>query len=232
MKISLAAGHALVTRGKEDPTGMKEWSYTSPIVVEAMKLLAQYENVDVRRFDDHTGKKDISLDDRSDAINAWGADVHVDVHLNAFGSGGWNDVSGTETYVYKAKPKEAMMLAAQIQNNLLRELGLRNRGVKAADFHMLRETKMTAVLPEIAFMTNKGDSDKMRKAEYQKKAAKAIVDALVYVYKLKKKPAPKPQPKSNVMYRVVTGSFSDRDNAEKRMAELKKAGFDSFIDAN
>jgi N-acetylmuramoyl-L-alanine amidase len=31
------------------------------------------------------------------------------------------------------------------------------------------------------------------------------------------------------MYRVVTGSFADRANANDRIAELKKAGFDSFI---
>lgn len=35
---------------------------------------------------------------------------------------------------------------------------------------------------------------------------------------------------NKTMYRVITGSFADKDNAEARMAELKKAGFDSFID--
>lgn len=185
MKISWTAGHALVTKGKEDPEGMKEWSYSSPIVIEAMRLLAQYQGVEQKRFDDPTGKVDISLDDRSDAINDWKPDLHMDVHLNAFGTGGWNETSGTETFVHSSKPKDAQTLAAVIQNNLLRELGLKNRGVKYENFHMLREVKSTAVLPEIAFMTNKGDAFKMRKPEYQNKAAKAIVDAIVSVYKLK-----------------------------------------------
>ena len=39
------------------------------------------------------------------------------------------------------------------------------------------------------------------------------------------------EPKPAVMYQVVTGSFKDRANAEKRMAELKAKGFDSFIQA-
>lgn len=236
MKIAFMAGHGLFTKGKQDPEGMKEWSYTSPIVAEAMKLLAQYEGVQTKRFDDPTGKVDVELKDRTDAINAWKADVVFDVHLNAFGPGGWNDVSGTETYVYKTKPKEAMTLAAQVQNNLLRELGLRNRGVKAADFHTLRETNMTAVLPEIAFMTNKGDSAKMRKPEYQKKAAKAIVDAIVFVYKLKLKPkpvavAPKPTQKAPAgkLFKVQAGAFSERQNAEDMVVKLKKAGFDATI---
>ena len=33
----------------------------------------------------------------------------------------------------------------------------------------------------------------------------------------------------DVFYRVVTGSFNDRSNADDRIAKLKKAGFESFI---
>src|SRR5690554_7608262 len=36
---------------------------------------------------------------------------------------------------------------------------------------------------------------------------------------------------SGTYYRVVTGSFKNRSNAVKRQQELKKAGFDSFLDA-
>ena len=34
---------------------------------------------------------------------------------------------------------------------------------------------------------------------------------------------------SDIKYRVVTGSFSNKENANKRIEELKKAGFDSFL---
>lgn len=34
---------------------------------------------------------------------------------------------------------------------------------------------------------------------------------------------------SSGVYRVVTGSFANKDNANKRVEELKKAGFDSFL---
>lgn len=39
---------------------------------------------------------------------------------------------------------------------------------------------------------------------------------------------PNTEPSSGV-YRVVTGSFTNKDNANKRIEELKKAGFDSFL---
>ena len=37
------------------------------------------------------------------------------------------------------------------------------------------------------------------------------------------------KPDPAVMYQVVTGSFKDRANANKRIAELKAKGFDSFL---
>lgn len=45
---------------------------------------------------------------------------------------------------------------------------------------------------------------------------------------LKPKPAPKPKP-SDTIYRVVSGSYLDWDDAESQAAKLKKAGFDSFF---
>lgn len=36
-------------------------------------------------------------------------------------------------------------------------------------------------------------------------------------------------PTTDTTYRVVTGSFADKTNADKRVAELKKAGLESFI---
>ena len=35
--------------------------------------------------------------------------------------------------------------------------------------------------------------------------------------------------KADTFYRVVTGSYKDRENAEEKLEELKNAGFDSFL---
>jgi N-acetylmuramoyl-L-alanine amidase len=186
LKISHAAGHALVTPGKQDPEGVKEWWYNDKIVQYVMELLANYEGVEQKRFDDVTGKTDISLTTRSNRINAWGADIHIDYHQNAYGVG-WTSPGGIETYTYTSKPKDAVALATRVQTNLVLNLGFADRGVKSADFHMLRATNMTAILIEFSFMTNKAEAYKMRTDEYQKKAAQAVVDALVSHYKLKRK---------------------------------------------
>ncbi|NWQ41451.1 N-acetylmuramoyl-L-alanine amidase [Bacillus sp. EB106-08-02-XG196] len=226
IKITHAAGHALVTPGKQSPDGYKEWQVTSEIVKLVMLELENYERVIQKRIDDSTGKSDIPLKKRCELINGWGANVHIDYHLNAYGSG-WNNAGGTETYTYTTKPKEAAALAEKIQTNLVKELGFRNRGIKAADFQMVRETKMTAILIEFAFMTNHNEAIKMRTEEYQKKAAKSVVDGLVAQYGLKKKPAVSST--VDVVYRIQVGAFSDIDNAKSLVEELKAKGYQAII---
>jgi N-acetylmuramoyl-L-alanine amidase len=231
LKITHAAGHWKSLSGdgyKESPDGFKEWSYTNEIVKLVIAELSKYEDVSQKRIDDATGKVDKPLDKRTDEINAWGAHLHIDYHLNAFGRG-WNTAGGTETYVYTTRPTKAVSLATKVQNNLVKELGFANRGVKDANFHMVRETKMTAILIEFAFMTNKNEAMKMRTLEYQKKAAKAVVDALVLEHGLKRKPEPKPAPKSDVLYKVQVGAFSSKENAEAFAKRVEAEGFGTFI---
>lgn len=226
LKITHAAGHALVTPGKQSPDGFKEWQVTNKIVELVMRELGNYEGLAQKRIDDPTGNSDIPLKKRCELINGWEANVHIDYHLNAYGSG-WNNAGGTETYTYITKPKEAAELAGKIQTNLVKELGFRNRGVKAADFQMVRETKMTAILIEFAFMTNQNEAMKMRTSEYQKRAAKAVIDGLVAQYGLKKKPAVSQG--AGVLYRVQVGAFSDVNRAKGLCKELITKGFPAII---
>ncbi|PAE34885.1 N-acetylmuramoyl-L-alanine amidase [Bacillus sp. 7884-1] len=226
IKITHAAGHALVTPGKQSPDGYKEWQVTSEIVKLVMRELETYEGVAQKRIDNPTGKSDIPLNKRCELVNGWSTNVHIDYHLNAYGSG-WNNAGGTEIYTYTTKPREAAALAEKIQTNLVKALGFHNRGVKAADFQMVRETEMTAILIEFAFMTNQNEAMKMRTPEYQKRAAKAVVNGLVSQYGLKKKPAVSST--DDVVYRVQVGAFSDIDNAKSLVEDLKAKGYPAIM---
>lgn len=223
MKISHAAGHALSTAGKETPCGMKEWSFSSVVATYVMDDLNEYEGVEQRRFDDVTGKVDIPLNDRSDRINVWGADVHLDYHANAFGTGGWNSANGIETYIHPSHSKESFQLAKLIQDNLIKATGLSNRGVKKANFHMLRETDISAkassnrkrnvvkasALLEMGFMTNQREAELLKSDGFRRKCAKAIVDSLVFLYGLKKK-------------EVVQVANANENQADKFAVEAQK----------
>lgn len=231
MKIVIDAGHGPNTPGKRSPDGMREYEFNSRVADVMKAELEKYEGVTV--YFAHDDKRDVPLKERTDKANALKVDVYVSIHANAF-NGKMGSHGGIDTFVYKTKPKEAVELANVIQRNLIAATGLRNRGVKAVDFHVLRETHMTAVLIEHGFMDSTTDLPKLKSDVYRVACGVTNAKSIAEFYKLKRKPEPKPKPavkavNADVFYRVVTGSFNDKDNAEKRVADLKKAGFDSFL---
>src|SRR5690606_4556933 len=63
----------------------------------------------------------------------------------------------------------------------------RNRGKKKANFAVLRETKMAAILTENGFIDNKNDADKLKKSSYLDKIAKGHAEGIAKALNLKKK---------------------------------------------
>jgi N-acetylmuramoyl-L-alanine amidase len=187
MKIMLDAGHGPDTPGKRSPNGFKEFSFTSAAADFVREILQSYQNVGV--YFAHSKEEDVPLSVRTAKANRLGTDCYVSIHANAAGDDqGWNQANGIESFVYLSKPREALALAVSIQRSLIQATGLSDRGVKSADFHVLRETNMTAVLVECGFYTNKKEERLLCSASYQRLCAQAIVHGLANVYQLRKLP--------------------------------------------
>lgn len=238
MKIVLDAGHGYNTPGKRSPDGLREYEFTRSVANYAKRLLDTYQNVTV--YFSHSDERDVPLDARTDYANRVKADLFVSIHANAYGSN-WNSANGIETYVYVTKPPIAYALAQKVQRNLINATGLRNRGVKTADFHVLRETTMDAILCELGFYTNPDEIKLIRSEDYRKTCAEAIVKGIVEQFKLVKektsststttptKPKPPTSPTSKGLYKVQVGAFSNRANAEELVRSLESDGYDAFI---
>lgn len=184
LKIAIDAGHGPQTPGKRCPDdSMREFHFNSVVARYVRDGLAQYEGVQTMFTHADDGSRDVPLQERTDRANAWGADVFVSIHANASGNG-WSDARGIETYVYTTRPAQAVKLAEAVQRNLIKETGLKDRGVKAENFHVLRETKMTAILCECGFMTNREEAELLKSDAYRRKCAKAIVAGIAEVYDL------------------------------------------------
>lgn len=234
MKIILDAGHGYNTPGKRSPDGFREWEFNNEVALMARELLKLYQNVDVQLSHDVSGKSDVDLKNRTDYANKWMADLFVSIHANAFGAGGWNDVDGIETFIHTSNPPEAGALAAKVQKNLVVATGRDNRGVKKANFHVLRETNMTAILVECGFMTNKAEVELLKSQAYRATCAKAIVEGIVQQYGLKLKPVPAPPKPAAPLskskgFTVQSGFFTNRDNAENLKKMLEAKGFEAII---
>ncbi|MEH7522496.1 N-acetylmuramoyl-L-alanine amidase [Bacillus sp. JJ1503] len=230
MKIMLDAGHGFNTAGKRSPDGMQEYEFTRAVANYARPLLETYQNTTV--YFAHSDNLDVPLQERTDQANELEVDVYVAIHANAYGTT-WNAANGIETYVNIGKPKDAYELAQKIQKNLVIATGLSDRGVKTADFHVLRETNMTAVLTECGFMTNRQEASLLQTETYRKTCAEAIVKALTDQYNLKLKTSDstnKEQPSAkNGLYKVQVGAFKDKKNAEELAQALKKLGYTPFV---
>jgi len=225
MKIMLDAGHGYQTKGKQTVDGMKEYEFNRAVAYFAKQILMKFQEVKV--FFPHSDDRDVSLKRRTYIANKLNVDLYVSIHANAYGDGkSWNDANGIETYIHPSRPKEAEELAKLIQRKLVTFTGRKDRGVKTADFHVLRETKMTAVLCECGFMTNQEEAKLLKTEEYQMKCAQAIAQAIIEYYQLTPISYP---PVKKPLYKVQVGAFYIKENAEKLAEKLQKQGYKTWI---
>lgn len=228
MKIMIDAGHGYDTPGKRSVDGMKEYEFNRSVANEMKKFFLTYEHVTVQFS--HSDKKDVPLSERTAKANQAEADLFVSIHGNAHGNGKeWTSAAGIETYVYLSKPKAAYELAKIVQANLVKETSRKDRGVKTANFHVLKATSMTAILCECGFMTNKAEAGLLRTSEYRNRCAEAIVKGIVSYYKLKRKNKIENPTPENIFFKVQVGAFKERENAQKLTEELRRKGYETII---
>ena len=212
IKVAVCAGHGgfkklkvYATPGKRTPDGEPEWEFNNKLVVAFINKLSKYSGVEIRRFDDPTGKTDVPLETRTDKANAWGADYYFSFHHNA-DNGKWGNHTGVETYVQTGVSGEALKVAEILHDSLVDAYGLKDRGVKKNNYHITRETKMPAVLFEGGFMDSKIDIKKLRDGNVLKRVGEDVALSFAGYKKLKQKagatPAPKPKAETKTLYRV------------------------------
>lgn len=217
-RICIDAGH-----GGNDPgavyTGRKE---SDDNLALGKAVAAELKRHGVIVDETRTADVTVSLNERSTFENRQSYDYFISFHRNAFKP---EQAKGVETYTYLNAGAKAKGLANKIQTALV-GIGFANRGVKEANFHVLRETKAPAVLVEIGFIDNSSDNQLFDSKRDE--IIKAITKAILSQLGIKYVPSP-PPPISQTLYRVMAGSFRERENAERQVQKLKAAGFDATI---
>lgn len=204
LRVAGCAGHAGfgVTAGKRTPAGEYEWDFNNKVILAFEEALKQYEDVVFLRTDDRTGRKDISLDDRVDKANRWGADLYISFHHNAY-LARWGTWTGTETYTNLGSWPDAERLAGYVHSRLVEAYGLKDRGLKKANFQILRETKMPSILVEGGYMDSTIDIKKLRDDKVLSAAGYAAAAGVAKYAGLKQKATAKPPTKPVVQKPAV-----------------------------
>ena len=124
-----------------------------------------------------------SLAGRYNAANSWNADIFVSIHCNAANTKAY----GCETY-YCTSSNQGRALAECVQPHMAAETERYNRGVKSANFAVIKHTNMPAILVETAFIDNYDDNRFLASDDGKYKCAvaiyKGVCDYLGIEYKL------------------------------------------------
>ncbi|WP_208587945.1 N-acetylmuramoyl-L-alanine amidase family protein [Gracilibacillus suaedae] len=190
VKIFLDPGH-----GGQDPgavaNGLQEKVLVLDIAKRIEKKLKGYPGIQVKLS--RTTDKFLSLSERANLANSWGADYFISVHINAGGGDGYED------FIYNRTSSEATKANQNIMNTeVVKETSFDNRGKKQANFAVLRLTSLPAILTENGFIDDKSDANKLKSANFRDRVAHGHVNAIVKVFGLNKskKPAKPIQSKS------------------------------------
>jgi N-acetylmuramoyl-L-alanine amidase len=188
IKIGLDAGHGLKTAGKQTPDGIKEWSINDAVCDKITTILAEYD-CEIIRTDNNEGNIDEGLSTRLNAYLNAGVSVFISIHHNAL-NGRWGTHTGVEVYTDKNATAKDKELAKLIYNKLVKNTGLKGRGVKKANFVVINQNKIPALLCEGGFMDGKKDYNTITSDAGQTAYAKAVADSLIEFLGLKKKAVP------------------------------------------
>lgn len=183
VKIAIDAGHGRYTAGKRclksiDPNETREWVLNADIATKVCKLLESY-HCQTKRMDDVSGSTDVSLSKRCSTANNWGADYYVSIHNDAglLGSkGGGTTVFSLAETGNGAKLRNILYPTMIATAN---SKGNRSDGTRTANFYVLRNTSMPAILIECEFMDSADRTPLLLTASYREKLANGIVNGLV-----------------------------------------------------
>ncbi|MEX0961294.1 MAG: N-acetylmuramoyl-L-alanine amidase [Simkaniaceae bacterium] len=126
----------------------------------------------------------IPLSKRASIANQNRCKLFVSIHFNAAKS---TNAKGIEVFYFNAKEpwrlQSSKKLATCLLHRLVAQTGARSRGVKTANFHVIRETNMPAVLVEGGFLTNPGERTLLSDEKYLDRLAKALAEGIDRYYK-------------------------------------------------
>ena len=163
--VAIDPGHGGRDPGAIGPSGLREADVVLDISLQVRDLLTRdgVRNLILRESD-----LSVELPDRPRLAREAGATMFVSIHANANGRA---TVNGSETYFLTP---QSLALAQMIQDELGVVLGIPSRGIKTANFLVLRDSGVPSVLVEAAFISNAEDEARLRDPAFRQRIAGAI----------------------------------------------------------
>lgn len=118
----------------------------------------------------------VELTERADYANRKKSTAFISIHCNSLEEG---EADGIETFYAESKEAESQELAQMIQNCTSEKTGALDRGVKTADYVVIKETDMPAALVEVGFLSDAEECELLQQESYQEKIAEGIAAGII-----------------------------------------------------
>jgi N-acetylmuramoyl-L-alanine amidase len=223
-KIYLDAGHGGHDSGAIG-FGLYEKNLNLAIAkkIEAI-LKASYKNIEILQT--RTTDVFLELSERTNKANQWGADIFLSIHCNAHTN---TAVKGFESYIYPNTGPQTIALQNVMHQEITRHFsdvnGVVDRGKKTANFHVLRESNMAAILTENFYLSNSNDTTLLKQDSFLNNLAQGHVNGLEKFFGLEKIEKPVPA----VLYEVIAGTFEVKENADNLTKKLTADGYECYV---
>jgi N-acetylmuramoyl-L-alanine amidase len=163
--VAIDAGHGGRDPGAIGPTGLLEKDVVLDVAQRVRELLVRQG---IRVIMTRETDVFVELPDRPRVARRQGASVFVSIHANASTRLAAN---GSETYYLTPQSR---VLAQMVQEELGRIPNLISRGVKTANFLVLRESDVPAVLVEVAYLSSIDEEARLRQQAFRQRLAEAV----------------------------------------------------------
>lgn len=175
--IVIDPGHGGSDPGAIGPFGTREKQLNLSL---AMKVKADLEKAGAKVLMTRETDIDVFGPQATDREELWArvkvanfnqADLFISIHHNSSAN---RDARGTSTYYYQ-KTTYDVMLAQDIQKEMLQAGGLPNVGVRSANFFVVKNATMPSALLEVGFISNPQEEQILGTSSFQQKISQAIV---------------------------------------------------------
>ena len=180
MKLAVVIGHNSRSQGAvRSDTNESEWEYNNHLYEYMVYVAANYRDLEIQKFlREPYGGYSKEIENVYNATDNWGADATVELHFNAAG-----DPSATGTETLSSGSSKSVLLAQEVQMELVETLGLRDRGIKIRNsrtkgrgYLSLVSGNAPAIIAEPFFATSKAGRLSSDSENERRKIAEAIVE--------------------------------------------------------
>lgn len=182
--IAVDAGHGGNDIGAQSE--MKKYKEKNLALTAAMMLRRHLKDLGYHVV--LTRKKDVfvPLRQRTTTANKENANLFISIHFNSAPN---KKAEGVEIFYYEPQNKneersvKSKILSQHVLSHIVKYTKAQSRGVKTASFHVVKYTKMPAILVEGGFLSNEKETHKLKNPKYLNRIAYGTAQGLHRYFK-------------------------------------------------